>query len=127
MILPFIKTYKKIATLFIILVIFFIYFLNKYNNILDKKNLDIFVSNQIQIIENELENQKNQALSLALMFSRNQEIVKSLENKNSIELKKELLKLLNIIETYRKNRIDVQIHTVSQRYLQEVGKIKILD
>ena len=97
MILPFIKTYKKIATLFIILVIFFIYFLNKYNNILDKKNLDIFVSNQIQIIENELENQKNQALSLALMFSRNQEIIKSLENKNNIELKKELLKLLNII------------------------------
>ena len=111
MILPFIRTYKKIATLFIILVIFFIYFLNKYNNILDKKNLDIFVSNQIQIIENELENQKNQALSLALMFSRNQEIIKSLENKNNIELKKELLKLLNIIETYTKNRIDVQIHT----------------
>ena len=45
MILPFIKTYKKIATLFIVLVLFFIYFLNKYNNILDKKNLDIFVSN----------------------------------------------------------------------------------
>ena len=111
MILPFIKTYKKIATLFILLVIFFIYFLNKYNNILDKKNLDIFVSNQIQIIENELENQKNQALSLALMFSRNQEIIKSLENKNNIELKKELLKLLNIIETYTKNNIDVQIHT----------------
>ena len=43
MILPFIKTYKKIATLFIILVIFFIYFLNKYNNILDKKNLDICI------------------------------------------------------------------------------------
>ena len=37
MILPFIKTYKKIVILFIILVIFFIYFLNKYNNILDKK------------------------------------------------------------------------------------------
>lgn len=111
MILPFIKTYKKIVILFIILVVLFIYFLNKYNNILDKKNLDIFVSNQIQIIENELENQKNQALSLALMFSRNQEIVKNLENKNSIELKKELLKLLNIIKTYTKNSIDVQIHT----------------
>ena len=69
------------------------------------------MSNQIQIIENELENQKNQALSLALMFSRNQEIVKNLENKNSIELKKELLKLLNIIKTYTKNSIDVQIHT----------------
>ena len=54
MILPFIKTYKKIVILFIILVLFFIYFLNKYNNILDTKNLDIFVSNQIQIIENEL-------------------------------------------------------------------------
>ena len=39
MILPFIKTYKKIVILFIILVLFFIYFLNKYNNILDKKIL----------------------------------------------------------------------------------------
>lgn len=100
MILPFIKTYKKIVILFIILVLFFIYFLNKYNNILDKKNLDIFVSNQIQIIENELENQKNQALSLALMFARNQEIVKNLENKNNIELKKELLnRFPNSLET----------------------------
>ncbi|WP_225351857.1 cache domain-containing protein [Arcobacter porcinus] len=69
------------------------------------------MSNQIQIIENELENQKNQALSLALMFSRNQEIVKNLENKNNIELKKELLKILDIIKTYTKHDIDVQIHT----------------
>ena len=127
MILPFIKTYKKIVILFIILVLFFIYFLNKYNNILDKKNLDIFVSNQIQIIENELENQKNQALSLALMFSRNQEIVKNLENKNNIELKKELLKLLNIIETYTKNSIDVQIHTKDLEVFTRSWKIKILD
>ena len=34
----FYKTYKKIVTLFIILVLFFIYFLNKYNNILEKKS-----------------------------------------------------------------------------------------
>ena len=97
MILPFIKTYKKIVILFIILVLFFIYFLNKYNNILDKKNLDIFVSNQIQIIENELENQKNQALSLALMFSRNQEFIKSLENKNNIELNEKTILSIKLI------------------------------
>lgn len=127
MILPFIKTYKKIVIRFIILVLFFIYFLNKYNNILDKKNLDIFVSNQIQIIENELENQKNQALSLALMFSRNQEIVKNLENKNNIELKKELLKLLNIIETYTKNSIDVQIHTKDLEVFTRSWEDKDLD
>ncbi|GGT81554.1 cache domain-containing protein [Aliarcobacter butzleri] len=111
MILPFIKTYKKIFILFIIIITMFLYFLYKYNNILDKKYLDIFVSNQVQIVQNELENQKNQALSLALMFSKNQDIIKNLEENNHIELKKELLKLLNIIKTYTKNSIDIQIHT----------------
>ncbi|WP_228254203.1 cache domain-containing protein [Aliarcobacter trophiarum] len=88
-----------------------LYFLFKYNNILNQKTLDIFVQNQVQIVQNELENQKNQALSLALMFSKNQDIINNLENNNNVELKKELLKLLNIIKTYTKNSIDIQIHT----------------
>ena len=111
MILPFIRTYKKTFILFFLFIATLLYFLYKYNNILNEKTLDIFVQNQVQIAQNELENQKNQALSLALMFSKNQDIINNLEKNNHIELKKELLKLLNIIKTYTKNSIDIQIHT----------------
>lgn len=111
MILPFIRSYKKTFILFSIFMATLLYFLFKYNNILNQKTLDIFVQNQVQIVQNELENQKNQALSLALMFSKNQDIINNLENNNNVELKKELLKLLNIIKTYTKNSIDIQIHT----------------
>lgn len=111
MIPPFINSYKKIIVSFFLLLIVLLFFLNRYNTILNQKEIDIFVSNQMKIVEDELENQKNQALSLALMFSQNQEIVKNLDEKNQIELKKELLKLLSIIKTYTKQEIDVQIHT----------------
>ena len=115
MILPFIRTYKKTFILFFLFIATLLYFLYKYNNILNEKTLDIFVQNQVQIAQNELENQKNQALSLALMFSKNQDIINNLEKNNHLELKKELLKLLNIIKTYTKNSIDIQIHT---KYLE---------
>ena len=81
MILPFIRTYKKTFILFFLFIATLLYFLYKYNNILNEKTLDIFVQNQVQIVQNELENQKNQALSLALMFSKNQDIINNLEKK----------------------------------------------
>lgn len=111
MILSFFKTYKKTLTIFIALILLILYFLNKYNTILNQKEIDVFVSNKIKIVEDEIENQKNQALSLALMFSQNQEIIKNLKNKNSKELKEELLKLLLIISTYTKLELDIQVHT----------------
>ena len=42
----------------------------------------------MKIVEDELENQKKQALSLVLMFSQNQEIIRNLEENNPKELKK---------------------------------------
>lgn len=105
------KSYKKTFILFSLFIAILLYFLYKYNNILNQRTLDILVSNQVQIAQNELENQKNQALSLALMFSKNQDIIKNLEESNHIELKKELVKLIEIIKTYTKHEIDIQIHT----------------
>ncbi|WP_418186042.1 cache domain-containing protein [Aliarcobacter vitoriensis] len=105
------KSYKKTFILFSLFIAILLYFLYKYNNILNQRTLDILVSNQVQIAQNELENQKNQALSLALMFSKNQDIIKNLEESNHIELKKELVKLIEIIKTYTKHDIDIQIHT----------------
>jgi signal transduction histidine kinase len=103
--------YKKILIFFFALITILLFFLDRYNTILNQKELDIFVFNQMKIVEDELENQKKQALSLVLMFSQNQEIIRNLEENNPKELKKELLKLLNIISTYTKQNIDVQIHT----------------
>ncbi|QEZ89439.1 Cache sensor-containing signal transduction protein [Aliarcobacter cibarius] len=111
MIPPIKISYKKFLISFLILISILLFFLNRYNTILNQKELDIFVSNQMKIVEDELENQKKQALSLALIFSKNQDIVKNLDDNNPKELKKELLKLLEIIKTYTNQDIDVQIHT----------------
>ncbi|MFW3327675.1 cache domain-containing protein, partial [Aliarcobacter butzleri] len=89
-----------------------LYFLNKYNNIIEQNEIDIFVSNQVELVQQELTNQKNQALSLAILFSKNQNIIDNLEQDKPKELKKEILKLLEIIKTYsNQNNLQVQIHT----------------
>ena len=106
------KTYKKFILLFIIVIITLLYFLNKYNNIIHQNQIDILVSNKVEIVQNELTNQKNQALSLAILFSKNQNIINNLEQNRAKELKDELLKLINNIKTYtNQNSIQVQIHT----------------
>ena len=106
------KTSKNFILLFVVVIITLLYFLYKYNNIINQNQIDILVSNKVEIVQNELTNQKNQALSLAILFSKNQEIIKNLENNNPRDLKIELLKLLNNIKTYtNQNNIQIQIHT----------------
>lgn len=106
------KTYKKFILLFVIVIIILLYFLFKYNKIIHQNQIDILVSNKVEIVQNELANQKNQALSLAILFSKNQNIINNLEQNNPKELKKELLVLLDNIKKYtNQTNIQVQIHT----------------
>ncbi|AGR77214.1 putative MCP-domain signal transduction protein [Aliarcobacter butzleri 7h1h] len=106
------KTYKNFIFLFVVVISTLLYFLNKYNNIIEQNEIDIFVSNQVELVQQELTNQKNQALSLAILFSKNQNIIDNLEQDKPKELKKEILKLLEIIKTYsNQNNLQVQIHT----------------
>ncbi|MFW3353318.1 cache domain-containing protein [Aliarcobacter butzleri] len=106
------KTYKNFIFLFVVVIATLLYFLNKYNNIIEQNEIDIFVSNQVELVQQELTNQKNQALSLAILFSKNQNIIDTLEQDKPKELKKEILKLLEIIKTYsNQNNLQVQIHT----------------
>lgn len=106
------KTYRNFILLFIVVVAILLFFLNKYNNIVEQNQIDILVSNKIEIVQNELSNQKNQALSLAILFSQNQNIVNFLEINKPKELKIELLKLLTNIKNYTNvNNIQVQVHT----------------
>jgi len=106
------KTYRNFILLFIIVVITLLFFLYKYNNIIVQNQIDILVSNKIEIVQNELLNQKNQALSLSILFSQNQNIVNFLKNDNPKALKKELLKILSNITSYTNvNNIQLQVHT----------------
>lgn len=106
------KTYKKFILSFIIIFITLLYFLYKYNNKVEQNQVDILVSNRVEIVQNELTNQKNHALSLAILFSKNQNVISFLENDKPTELKKELLKSLENIKNYTNiNNIQIQVHT----------------
>lgn len=106
------KTNRNFILLFIVVTITLLYFLYKYNKIIHYNQIDILVSNKIEIVQKELSNQKNQALSLAILFSKNEKIINNLEQNKPIDLKKELVKLLNNIKTYtNQNNIQIQIHT----------------
>ena len=91
------KTNRNFILLFIVVTITLLYFLYKYNKIIHHNQIDILVSNKIEIVQKELSNQKNQALSLAILFSKNEKIINNLEQNKPIDLKKELVKLLNNI------------------------------
>lgn len=106
------KTYKNFILLFIIIISILLYFLYKYNNKIEQNQVDILVSNRVEIVQNELTNQKNHALSLAILFSKNQNIINFLENNKPKELKKELLSSLENIKNYTNiNNIQIQVHT----------------
>ena len=106
------KTYKKFILSFIIIFITLLYFLYKYNNKVEQNQVDILVSNRVEIVQNELTNQKNHALSLAILFSRNQNIISFLEKNKPKELKKELLSSLENIKNYTNiNNMQIQVHT----------------
>ncbi|MDD2896733.1 MAG: cache domain-containing protein [Aliarcobacter sp.] len=106
------KTYKNFILLFIIIISILLYFLYKYNNKVEQNQVDILVSNRVEIVQNELTNQKNHALSLAILFSKNQNVISFLENDKPIELKKELLNSLENIKNYTNiNNMQIQVHT----------------
>jgi hypothetical protein len=106
------KTYRNFILLFLIIVSILLYFLYKYNSKIEQNQVDILVSNKVEIVQNELTNQKNHALSLAILFSKNQNIISFLENNKPNELKKELLNSLENIKNYTNiNNIQIQVHT----------------
>jgi hypothetical protein len=106
------KTYRNFILLFLIIVSILLYFLYKYNSKIEQNQVDILVSNRVEIVQNELTNQKNHALSLAILFSKNQNIINFLEKNKPNELKKELLKSLENIKNYTNiNNIQIQVHT----------------
>ncbi len=106
------KTYKSIILLFIIVILTLLFFLKKYNDILAQDQIDILVSKNVEIITNEISNQKKHALSLAILLSQNQDIITLLQNNQRKKLKKELNTILQTISSYTDiKNIQIQVHT----------------
>ncbi len=106
------KTHKNFILLFILIIAILLFFLKKYNDILEQDQIDILVSKNVEIINNEIFNQKQHALSLAILFSKNQNIITLLKNNQRKKLKKELNNLLQIISNYANiKNIQIQVHT----------------
>jgi len=106
------KTTKNFIIFFLIIVSILLFFLNKYNDIIQKNELDIRVSNNIKFINNEITHQKKYALSLSILFSKNQNIIQNLKADHPEKLKIELKSLLDSISKYTQGQnIQVQVHT----------------
>jgi len=106
------KTYRNFILIFLVVIATLLFFLKKYNDILEKEEVDILVSKNIEIITNKISNQKKHALSLAILFSKNQNIITLLEQNKPNELKNELNTLLSVISHYTDiKNIQIQVHT----------------
>jgi hypothetical protein len=106
------KTYKNFILFFLIIVSILLFFLKKYNDILHQKQIDILVSNTIELIHKEISYQKKNSLSLAILFSKNQNIIDALEENKPDKLKDELTNLLSSISLYAKQQnIQIQVNT----------------
>jgi hypothetical protein len=106
------KTYKSVILLFILIIFTLLFFLKKYNDILTKDQIDILVSKNVEIITNEISNQKKHALSLAILLSQNADIITLLQKKQRKQLKKELNTILQTISHYTNlKNIQIQVHT----------------
>lgn len=107
-----IKTYKSFILFFIVIILILLFFLEKYNDFVNKEKVDILVSKNVELINNELLYQKKHALSLGILFSKNQNIVRYLRNGDRANMKIELISLLSMIAYYTKfDNIQVQVHT----------------
>lgn len=106
------KTYKSFTIFFVIVILVLLFFLKKYNDFVNKEKIDILVSQNVELINNELSYQKKHALSLAILFSKNQNIIKYLKNDDRKNMKIELNSLLLMISNYTKfENIQIQVHT----------------
>jgi len=106
------KTYKSFIIFFITIILILLFFLKKYNDIIKHDQIDILVSKNTELINNELSYQKKHALSLAILFSKNQNIINFLKQKEPEKLKNELNNLINLISNYTKiKNIQIQVHT----------------
>lgn len=107
-----IKTYKKFLIFFLLIICTLLFFLQKYNTIIEHNKRDILVANTIDHITNEISYEKKHALSLAILFSKNQHIIDALKNNKKTHLQRELDTILATISKHtQQTNIQIQVHT----------------
>jgi len=106
------KSTRNFILLFFIIIFILLYFLKKYNDIVQQNQIDILVSNNVEFVYNEISYYKKHALSLSILFSKNQKVIDGLKYNQPIKLKNELNTLLGSISKYTKlENTQIQVHT----------------
>jgi len=107
-----IKAYKKFLIFFLLIICTLLFFLQKYNTIIEHNKRDILVANTINHITNEISYEKKYALSLAILFSKNQQIIDALKNNQKEQLQIEIDTVLQSISKHtQQQNIQIQVHT----------------
>jgi len=103
-----------IAFITILLILFVFY--NRYREYYEDEQIDTYVSKNIDILNENLNFEKQYALSLSLFISQNQNIKKALHVKNQSLALEEIRKFTNDIEKSAGiSNIEIQIHTKDLR------------
>lgn len=103
---------KVFALFFSLILTILLIFLFKYNKIIETEHIDALVSKNIELIQHELTYHKKHALSLAILFSKNQQIISALEKEDRKMMEEEIQSLLNqISQNTQTKRFDIQVHT----------------
>ncbi|MGB3750947.1 MAG: cache domain-containing protein [Arcobacteraceae bacterium] len=107
-----IKAYKKFLIFFLLIIFTLLFFLQKYNTIIEQNKRDILVANTIDHIVSELSYEKKHALSLAILFAKNQQIIDALKNNQKEQLQIEIDTVLqSIFQHTKQQNIQIQVHT----------------
>jgi len=94
-----------------ILLILFIFY-NRYSTYYEDEKIDSYISKNIDILNDNLNFEKQYALSLSLFISKNKTIQKALHVKNQVMALQEIDKFLQDIKNSTGiDNIDIQVHT----------------
>ncbi|MDN5376990.1 MAG: hypothetical protein PWQ42_286 [Sulfurospirillum sp.] len=110
------KLYMLILFLFAIVLLILLVFYNRYSFAYEEEKSHDYISKNIDILEENLNLEKQYALALSLMISKNKAIQNALVSNNQQLALYEIHKVLNDIKTSTKiDNIDIQIHTKDTR------------
>jgi hypothetical protein len=105
-----------ILFLFAIVLLILLVFYNRYSFAYEEEKSHDYISKNIDILEENLNLEKQYALALSLMISKNKAIQNALVSNNQQLALYEIHKVLNDIKTSTKiDNIDIQIHTKDTR------------
>lgn len=106
------RQYTYIVTLFLTVLLILFIFYNRYNATYQEEKITSFISKNIDILNENMDFEKEYALSLSLFLSKDKKIKDALLKNNQKKALEEIKFFLNDIKRATKiDNIDIQIHT----------------